>query len=616
VIVRTIRALAAVAAVGVAGLVSAADGAQRGVAHPPQWPVAHSVGLVDADSEHFISALMARMSLAEKVGQIIMADIGSITPEDLRRYPLGAVLAGGAVPPLGGEDRIAPVWLDTTRAFHEVARESRDGHVPIPLLFAVDAVHGNNGIEGATIFPHNIGLGATRDAQLVQRIGAATAQEMRALGMDWAFAPTVAVPQDLRWGRAYESYGQDPSLVARLGVALISGLQGAHVAASAKHFLGDGGTTNGVDEGDTDISEQRLIELHLPGYVASIDAGVMTIMASYSSWQGRKMHGNYSLLTGVLKQRLGFEGAVVGDWNGHAQLPGCSSTNCPQALRAGIDLFMAPDGWRQLYENTLAQVHAGQIPLQRLDDAVRRVLRVKVKLGLFEPARPSEGQVEVIGAAEHRALAREAVRQSLVLLKNQGRVLPIRPDAHVLVAGEAADDIGRQCGGWTLTWQGVENDNQGFPGGESIYAGLRDAVLAGGGSVDLSPEGRYQRRPDVAIVVFGEHPYAESLGDLRSLDYEAGSKQGLALLRRLHADSVPVVAVFVSGRPRIMNPEIDVADAFVAAWLPGTQGAGVADLLIGDTRGAPRYLFQGRLPFAWPTSSTRTRYPVGFGLSQ
>lgn len=568
---------------------------------------------------------MARMSVAEKVGQIIMADIGTITPEDLRSYPLGAVLAGGAVPPLGGEDRIAPVWLDTTRTFHEVALESRDGHTPIPLLFAVDAVHGNNGIEGATIFPHNIGLGATHDAQLVRRIGEATAQEMLALGMDWAFAPTVAVPQDLRWGRAYESFGQDPELVARLGAALVQGLQGTpevfgeqhgHVVASAKHFLGDGGTTGGIDQGDTDISEQRLIQLHLPGYLSSINAGVMTVMVSYSSWQGRKMHGNRSLLTDVLKQRLGFDGAVVGDWNGHAQVPGCSSMSCPAALQAGIDLFMAPDGWKQLYESTLAQVRGGQIPLARLDDAVRRVLRVKVKLGLFEPGRPSEGQFEMIGSAEHQALAREAVRQSLVLLKNRGGVLPIRPDARVLVAGEGADDIGRQCGGWTLTWQGVEHDNAAFPRGESIYAGLRDALIAGGGSVELSREGRYQRRPDVAIVVFGEHPYAESQGDLSSLGYQTGSKQDLALLRRLHRDGLPLVAVFLSGRPRIMNQEIDTADAFVAAWLPGTQGAGVADLLIGDAQGLPRYVYQGRLSFAWPASSTRTRFPTGFGLAQ
>ncbi|HWW19376.1 MAG TPA: glycoside hydrolase family 3 protein [Steroidobacteraceae bacterium] len=612
--IRPLAALAALAAFSLSGVLFAADQSVRGVAHPQLWPRAHSVGLVSADSERFISELMGRMSLEDKVGQIIMANIDSITPEELRSYPLGAVLAGGAVPPLGGDDRIPAVWLDTTRAFHDVALEVRPGHTSIPLLFAVDAVHGNNAVEGATLFPHNIGLGATRDARLVQRIGEATAQETLAVGMDWAFAPTLAVPQDLRWGRAYESYSQDPAVVATLGAALVLGLQGSHVAATAKHFIGDGGTTGGIDQGDTDVSEQQLIQRHTPGYLSAINAGVMTVMASYSSWQGSKLHGNRSLLTDVLKQRLGFQGAVVGDWNGHAQLPGCSSTSCPQALNAGIDMLMAPEGWKQMYDNVLAQVRRRQIPAARLEDAVRRVLRVKVKLGLFEASRPLEGQVQLIGSPEHRALAREAVRKSLVLLKNRARVLPLRAGAHVLVAGDAADDIGRQCGGWTLTWQGVENDNDAFPYAQSIYQGLREALLAQGGGAELSADGRYERKPDVAIVVFGEHPYAESLGDLKSIDYQPGSRQDLALLRRLHAARIPVVAVLLSGRPLVMNQEIDTADAFVAAWLPGTQGGAVADVLIGDARGEPRYAFSGELSFAWPGSATGVRYPIGFGL--
>jgi beta-glucosidase len=395
---------------------------------------------------------------------------------------------------------------------------------------------------------------------------------------------------------------------------LMLGLQGSHVVASAKHFVGDGGTTGGIDQGDTDISEQQLIALHTSGYVSTIDAGVMTVMASYSSWQGRKMHANRSLLTDVLKQRLGFQGAVVGDWNGHAQVPGCSVVSCPQAFNAGIDMFMAPDGWQALFDNMIAQVRSGQISRSRLDDAVRRVLRVKVKLGLFDPTRPGEGQVELIGSPEHRALAREAVRKSLVLLKNRGGLLPLHAGAHVLVAGDAADDIGRQCGGWTLQWQGVENDNQDFPHGESIYAGLRDALAAGGGSAELSTDGRYQRKPDVAIVVFGEHPYAESFGDFKSPDYRPMGKQGLTLIRQLRAAGIAVVAILVSGRPMILNQEIDASDAFVAAWLPGTEGAGVADVLIGDAQGLPRYAFTGELPFAWPASPTRVRYPLGFSL--
>ena len=597
---------------------------EQGVAHPERWPHGHSVGLVDADGERFISDLISRMSLEEKVGQTIQADISYIKPQDLRDYPLGAVLAGGGVPPLGGDDRIPAVWLDTTRAFHAVATEARPGHIPIPILFAVDAVHGNNGVQGATIFPHNIGLGASHEPELIRRIGEATAQETIAVGMDWAFAPTVAVPQDLRWGRTDESYAQDPALVARYADAMVRGLQGdpgaaaaersGHVAAAAKHFLGDGGTTRGIDQGDTDISEQKLIELHAPGYSAAINAGVMTVMASYSSWQGRKMHGNDGLLTGVLKQRMGFEGFVIGDWNGHAQLSGCSPMDCPSALNAGIDMFMAPDGWKELFAHTLEEARSGQISAARLDDAVRRILRVKLRLGLFASTRPWEGRVEVIGSEEHRALAREAVRKSLVLLKNRNAVLPLHASAHVLVAGDAADDIGRQCGGWTLTWQGVENDNDAFPNGQSIYAGIREALARGGGSAELSPEAHYRHRPDVAIVVFGEHPYAESLGDLKTIEYQHGARHDLKLLQRLQAAHIPVVAVFLSGRPLLVNDEIAAADAFVAAWLPGSEGEGVADVLIGDANAAPRYPFNGTLSFAWPASSSGTRFPLGFGL--
>jgi len=384
---------------------------------------------MDEATEALVTEFLARMSLEEKVGQVIQADIASITPADLREFPLGAILAGGNSPPLGGDERApAQAWVQTARAFRAVALEARAGHVPIPILFGIDAVHGNSHVTGATIFPHNIALGAAHDAQLVRRIGVATAQEIAAVGIDWTFAPTLAVPQDVRWGRSYEGYAEDPQLVRRYADAMVRGLQGdpggmrgvqsGHVAASAKHFLGDGGTANGIDEGDTDVSEQALIDTHAPGYVAAVEAGVMTVMVSYSSWRGRKMHGNESLLSGVLKGRFGFDGFIVSDSNGHGQLPGCTSKTCPAALRAGIDMFMAPDGWKILFQNTLAQVRAGEIPLARLDDAVRRILRVKARLGLFEQERPWEGRLEVLGSSEHRALARQAVRESLVLLKN------------------------------------------------------------------------------------------------------------------------------------------------------------------------------------------------------
>lgn len=593
---------------------------RRGEAHPALWPATHSVGLVDPQTETQVSELLARLSLEEKVGQLIQADIGNIKPDDLRRYPLGSILAGGSSPPLGADDRSpAPAWINTARAFRAVSLEQRAGHVPIPVMFGIDAVHGNNNIVGATLFPHNVGLGAMHDPALMRQIGAATAAEVAASGIDWAFGPTLAVPQDTRWGRTYEGYSEDPALVRAYAGEMVRGLQGdvskggllqqGHVAASAKHFLGDGGTRDGVDQGDADIDEATLINTHAQGYLSAIPAGTLTVMASYSSWQGRKMHGNGSLLTDVLKGRLGFEGFVVGDWNGHGQVPGCTASDCPATIKAGLDMIMAPDHWKDLYTATLAEVRAGVIRMSRVDDAVRRILRVKLKLGLFEPRRPLEGQLAEIGAAAHRAVARQAVRESLVLLKNNGGVLPIRAGAHVLVAGAAADDIGRQCGGWTLSWQGTGNKNSDFPGGESIYAGIRTAIAAGGGSAEISADGSFAKRPDVAVVVFGEIPYAEMVGDLRNLEYEPGQKSDLALLTRLHSQGIPVVAVFLSGRPLWLNPEINASDAFVAAWFPGTEGGGIADVLVGDAAGKPRRDFTGRLSFAWP----RTALPMTHG---
>ncbi len=595
----------------------------RAVAHPLLWPKTHSQGLVYATTEARVTQLLAGMSLEEKVGQMIQADISTIKPAELREYPLGSILAGGNTPPLGGNDRApASAWLATARAFRAVAMESRPGHTAIPLMFGIDAVHGNSNVVGATIFPHNVGLGATHDPALMLRIGAATAEETAAVGIDWAFGPTLATPQDERWGRAYEGYSADPAVVRSFAGPMVRGLQGepgvsgalqqGHVAASAKHFLGDGGTTNGVDQGDTDVSEQELIRTHAQGYLSAIPAGVMTVMASYSSWQGRKMHGNDSLLTDVLKGQLGFEGFVVGDWNGHGQVPGCSSGDCPAAANAGLDMYMAPDSWRALYKATLAEARAGIISRARVDDAVRRILRVKFRLGLFDSARPWEGRLEVLGNAAHRDLARQAVRESLVLLKNNGALLPLRPTAKVLVAGAAADEVGRQCGGWTLSWQGTGNANTDFPNGQSIYGGLRSTLEAAGGSAEWSSDGSFKRHPDAAIVVFGELPYAEMQGDLKSsLEFQPGDKQDLALLRRLKAAGIPVVVVFLSGRPLWVNPEINAADAFVAAWYPGSEGGGIADVLIGDAAGKARYDFSGRLSYSWPKSAAQFRLNPG-----
>lgn len=591
----------------------AAQDSPASTANPANWPTAKSVGLVDPATEKKIDELLARLSIEQKVGQLIQADIGNIKPEELRKYPIGSILAGGSSPPLGAPDRsaIGP-WLASAQAFRAVSLEQRPGYVPIPNIFGIDAVHGNSNIVGATIFPHNIGLGAANDPALIEKIGRITALETAAAGMDWAFGPTLAVPQDDRWGRAYEGYSEKPDISKAYARALIEGLQGArasgtiqqgHVAASAKHFLGDGGTTGGVDQGNTEIDEKTLIATHAQGYVSAIDSGVMTVMASFNSWNGEKMHGNKSMLTDVLKDRMGFDGFVVSDWNGHAQISGCTRTDCARAINAGVDMLMAPDTWKGLYESTLAHAKNGTIPMARIDDAVRRILRVKFKLGLFDAPRPYDGRTALMGAPEHRAVAREAVRKSLVLLKNQGTVLPIRGGAKVLVAGAGANDMAPQAGGWTLSWQGDGNARSDFPNAQTIWEGIEETMRAQGGSAMLSPDGSFTGKPDVAIVVFGEAPYAEMRGDIRTLEFEPGDKQALATLKKLKAAGIPTVSVFLSGRPLWVNPELNASDAFVAAWLPGSEGGGIADVLIGDKTGKPRHDFQGRLSFSWPRTA-------------
>ncbi|HVO01266.1 MAG TPA: glycoside hydrolase family 3 N-terminal domain-containing protein [Candidatus Cybelea sp.] len=591
-----------------------------GTAHPELWPEAHSVGLVDPATEAFITDLMAKMSLREKVGQMIQGASEAIRPEELREYPLGSVLSGGNSPPLDAKDD-APVedWIRTTEAFRSVSLEQRPGHVAVPIIYGIDSVHGASNFKGAVAFPHNIGLGAARDPELIEEIGAVTASETAAAGVDWAFGPAVAVPRDDRWGRSYEGYSELPDITREYAAAMVRGLQGApgetkiqqgKVAASVKHFLADGGTEGGADQGDARISEQDLIAIHAPGYISGIDAGAMTVMASFSSWNGVKMHGNKSLLTDVLKGRLGFEGFVVGDWNAHSQVPGCTGGDCPVAFNAGLDMAMAPYRWKELFENTLKEAENGTIPMTRIDDAVRRILRVKVKLGLFDPARPA---IDAAGLAtpEHREVARRAVAQSIVLLKNNGNLLPIKPKSRVLVTGSHADDIGLQCGGWTISWQGSGGHNADFPQGISIWSGLKSAVEAAGGSATLSRNGDFTSRPDVAIVVFGEKPYAEHVGDLTQLDFSSGDRRGLDLLKRFKAEGIPTVAVFLSGRPLWVNPELNQSDAFVAAFLPGTEGEGIADVLVAKADGTPNRDFTGRLSFSWP--KTPTQFDLNFG---
>ena len=590
---------------------------------PENWPMQASPIARSAAIERKVSALLSQMSTEQKVGQIIQADIASVTPQQVRQYYLGSVLNGGNSAP-GRDNRVgAAAWLELADAFWQASTDTSDGRPYIPVFWGTDAVHGHSNVKGATIFPHNIGLGAMHEPQLLQAIGRATAVEMQVTGLDWTFAPTIAVARDDRWGRTYESYSEDPALVASYAPYILQGIQGKvgaedflrgeHMLATVKHFLGDGGTVAGKDQGDNISTEAQLRDIHALPYYNAIKAGARVVMASYNSWHGSKMHGFAPMLTDVLVKRMGFDGFVVGDWNGHGQVAGCTPTDCANALLAGLDMYMAPDSWQTLYNTTLAQVNAGQIPMARLDEAVARVLRIKAEMGLFEQVRPSQrplaGRYELLGNASHRALAREAARKSLVLLKNNQQLLPLRAGSRVLVAGDGADNIGKQSGGWTLSWQGSGNSNHDFPNGESIYAGIQHAVQAGGGSTELSENGRFSVKPDVAIVVFGEEPYAEFIGDRSHLAFD--DNRALQILKQLKAQGIPTVSVFLSGRPLWVNPELNQSDAFVAAFLPGTEGGAVADVLFRAADGSVRHDFQGRLSFSWPDNAKGEPLNVG-----
>jgi beta-glucosidase len=600
------------------------------IAHPERWPAAHSpAAITDDATERKIGQIIDRMTLAQKVGQLVQGDISTITPADLAQYPLGSILAGGNSGPHGNERSTAAQWHQLIESFRAASAKPAANGVGIPILFGFDAVHGNSNLPNATIFPHNIGLGAAHDPALIRRIGEITAAEVAGTGIEWTFAPTLAIPQDLRWGRSYEGYSSDPKLVADYARQMVLGLQGPlrpgvpvgprNVAASAKHFIADGGTDEGHDQGDAKISEDQLIAVHAAGYPPAIDAGALTVMVSFSGWNGTKHVGNESLLTGVLKNRMGFEGVVVGDWNAHGQVAGCTVTDCPQSLIAGLDMYMAPDSWKGLYESLLREARAGQIPMASIDDSVRRILRVKAKLGLLDGHAVTRFDPSQNGRSDHLAVAREAVAKSLVLLKNEGSVLPIKRGANVLVTGPGADNIAMQTGGWTISWQGDDVTNKDFVNGQTVYSAIRDAVARTGGKASLSADGSFATKPDVAIVVYGEKPYAEFLGDVPTLAYHPGNDQDLDLLKKLKAAGVPVVSVFLSGRPLFVSREINNSDAFVAAWLPGTQANGIADVLVEGPGGKAMRDFTGSLPFAWPADArspvTEPLFKVGYGLS-
>jgi beta-glucosidase len=557
--------------------------------------------------EDRVADLLSRMTLAEKIGQMTQVEKDSIVKQDITAEFIGSILSGGGGSP---SPNTPQAWADMVDGFQKYALQTRLG---IPLIYGVDAVHGHGNLKGATLFPQNVGLGAANDPELMERIGQITAREMIATGIYWNFGPVVAVPQDIRWGRTYEGYSENTELVSSLAVAYLRGMQyvdGAQdlsapgtVLGTPKHFVGDGGTAWGsstpqvmghpymLDQGVTDVDEATLRAVHLPPYAAAVDAGAMSIMVSFSSWGGMKMHAQRYLLSDVLKGELGFKGFLVSDWQAIDQIPGDYYSDIVTAINAGLDMIMVPYDYHAFIDGLTEAVENGDVAMERIDDAVRRILTIKFQLGLFERPFADRSLLPLVGSDEHREVAREAVRKSLVLMKNEGRVLPLAKDTPlILVAGRAANDIGMQCGGWTIEWQGRAGQ---ITPGTTILEGIRDAV-SGGTTVLYRARGEFdQEKGDVGIVVVGELPYAEGVGDAQDL---ALSKEDIAAIESVRERSERLVVVLVSGRPVIVGDRLDEWDAWVAAWLPGSEGQGVADVLFGD------YLFTGKLPYTWPRS--------------
>ena len=576
-----------------------------------------------------IKPIVARMTLDEKIGQMTQADISSLRDHaDIENYFLGSVLSGGDSDPVEGNSLEA--W---TNLYDRLQLHSAKTRLKIPLLYGIDAVHGHNNVQGAVIFPQDIGLGATRDPALVEKVERITADEVRATGIQWAFAPCVAVPQDIRWGRTYEGFSADPAVVKELGGAAVRGFQGGDlsnplsVVACAKHYVGDGGTTYGsardgrLDQGDTQVDEATLRRIHLPGYIAAIQAGVGTIMPSYSSWNGVKCSASKRLLTEILKQELGFKGFLISDYNAIDQISHNYKESIGISINAGMDMAMVagPGKYREFIADLKQLVEEGGVPMERIDDAVTRILRVKFAAGLMDSKRTQTADRSLwksFGSPEHRAVARQAVRESMVLLKNQGSVLPLaKTAARIHVAGKNADNLGNQCGGWTISWQG-RSGNDITSGGTTILAAIRKAVT-GGTQVTFSLDGTGAAGSKVGIVVIGETPYAEGRGDRSDLSL---APEDVTAVKNMKSAGIPVVAVVVSGRPLVLGSVADQVDGLIAAWLPGTEGEGVADVLFGDYRPT------GKLPFAWPKSMSQVPasalstegsplYALGFGLS-
>lgn len=606
----------------------APNGAGQGASLWPQR-TAHAV---DPALEVRITAIVAGMTLEQKIGQMTQAEIRSITPDQARAHYIGSILNGGGAWPGMNKHATPADWAALSGAFYD-ASMATDMTVKVPIIWGTDAVHGHNNVYGATLFPQNIGLGAAHDVDLIQRIGRSTARATRATGITWAFAPTLAVVQNQRWGRTYESFSSDPALIRSYAGAYVRGLQGSltgheDVLATAKHFIGDGGTFEGIDQGEARTGERTLISTHAQGYFGALDADVQTVMISYSSWTDSdartphgKMHGNRYLITDVLKGRLAFDGLVVSDWNAIEQVPGCTRTHCPAAINAGVDMVMVPDDWQAFIRELTADVRSGVVPMRRIDDAVTRILRVKLRSGLFDVNPADTARTMPSSAIVDAALASEAVSKSLVLLKNTN-VLPLARSSRILVVGKGADSYSIQSGGWSRTWQGTENVNADFATGETLLTAIRETVGAANVTYSETASGVDVSQFDAVIAVLGEQPYAEMRGDVRApapLAHTSRYPEDQAVLNAVSGKGKPVVTVLYSGRTLYANDLINRSNAFVAAWLPGTEASGITDVLFRTADGRVNRDFTGRLPFAWPGTScdATARAPLfrrGYGL--
>jgi beta-glucosidase len=563
----------------------------------------------NADLESRVEALLKQMTLSEKIGQMTQVDSNALKDKaDIQKYALGSVLSGGGSDPTNNS---AVAWQQLADECQSWARKTR---LQIPLLYGVDAVHGHNNVDGAVIFPHNIGLGATRNPALVQDSARVTAREIAGTGINWTFAPCVAVAQDVRWGRTYESFSDSPAVAGELGAAAVRGFQDNGILACAKHYVGDGGTRDGVDQGDVVLGEAALRKLHLAPYLPSLKAGVGSVMASFNSWNGQKLHGSKHLLTDILKGELGFQGFVVSDWAAIDQLPGDYKSDIEASINAGLDMIMIPYGPKEAnnyveFVTKLAElVNEGRVPLARIDDANRRILRTKYQMGVFDSKPVDAALTAAIGSDAHRQVGRQCVRESLVLLKNDRSALPLSKGVkRLVVIGKAADDLGIQCGGWTISWQG--ETGKVTRGGTTILEAIRKTV-GKEATVTYSTDGAGIKSADAVVVVIGETPYAEGKGDRKDLTLPATD---LALVKKAKATGAPVVTLLLSGRPLVLGEALDSSDAFIAAWLPGTEGLGVADVLFGDFKPT------GKLPRAWPraarSSKAEAAFVFGYGLS-